>query len=76
MEKKFPLSFKLDYGTEVTVNQHGHHVYDFTLRRDDGTLRHFTINDEEEFTEEKEKALDFDQLNALRRFWLETRNEE
>ena len=76
MEKDFPLEFMLEDGTHVTVNKSGSHTYDFTLRDECKPARHFTVNDNEEFTEEKERRLDFDQLNALRRFWLETRNEE
>lgn len=76
MDKDFPLHFTLEDGTHVTVNKKGEHIYDFILKDEGQPERHFTVNDNEEFTEEKEKALDFDQLNALRRFWLETRNEE
>ncbi|HYO22252.1 MAG TPA: hypothetical protein VER36_07585 [Flavisolibacter sp.] len=77
MEKEFPLEFTLEDGTHVTVNRTSNHLYDFTFKDDDEAgARHFTYNDEEEFTTEKEKTLDFDQLNALRRFWLETRNDE
>lgn len=76
MEKQFPLHFTLENGTDVTVNKTGPHIYDFTLKDEGKTERHFIINDEEEFTEAKEQSLDFDQLNALRRFWLETRNED
>ena len=72
MHKEFPLEFNLDDGTHVVVNKIGEHLYDFTIRPDDGPERHFTLNAEEEFTEEKEKSLDFDELNALRRFWLVT----
>ena len=71
MVKSFPLEFTLDDGIHVVVKKAGEHVYDFTLRPKGGPERHFTVNDNEEFTEEKEQALDFDQLNALRRFWLE-----
>ncbi|RYF46646.1 MAG: hypothetical protein EOO38_13715, partial [Cytophagaceae bacterium] len=76
MDKEFPIEFTLEDGTHVTVTQNGNHLYDFTLKDEDQAPRHFTYNDEEVFTEEKEKSLDFDQLNALRRFWLETRSEE
>jgi hypothetical protein len=76
MRKDFPLEFNLDDGTHVVVRKAGNHLYDFTLKPGHGPERHFSVNDEEEFTDEKEKALDFDQLNALRRFWLETRDEE
>lgn len=76
MGKEFPLEFNLDNGTHVVINKNGKHLYNFTLTPDDGPARQFTMNDEEEYTEEKEKTLDFDELNALRRFWLLTRNEE
>jgi hypothetical protein len=76
MTPEYPLQFTLDDRTEVTVNRSGSHLYDFTLNPEQGAARHFTYNDEEEFTDEKEAALDFDQLNALRRFWLETRDED
>jgi hypothetical protein len=76
MEKEFPLEFTLEDGTHVTVSKKSENLYDFTLKDEGEPARHFTYNDEEVFTEEKEKALDFDQLNALRRFWLETRNED
>jgi len=76
MEKKFPMEFTLEDGTHVVIQKTDNHLYDFTLRDEDNGTRHLTHNDQEEFTDEKEKALDFDQLNALRRFWLETRNEE
>lgn len=76
MEKKFPMEFTLEDGTHVTVSKTGTHTYNFTLKDEGKPARHFTHNDEEEFTEEKEKTLDFDQLNALRRFWLQTRNED
>lgn len=73
MEKQFPLHYTLDDGIDVTVARTGNHLYDFTLTDKRKADRHFTYNDEETFTNEKEAALDFDQLNALRRFWLLTR---
>jgi hypothetical protein len=73
MHKDFPLEFTLEDGIHVVVNKISAHTYDFTLNSKERPSRHFTINDEEEFTEEKEKELDFDQLNALRTFWLKTR---
>lgn len=73
MAKEFPLDYSLEDGTAVTVNRAGTHRYDFTLQPEGGKARHFSYDDAEEFTDEKEAALDFDQLNALRRFWLLTR---
>jgi len=76
MEKQYPLEFTLEDGTEVVISKTSEHLYDFKLTDEEHGTRHFTYNDQEVFTDEKEKELDFDQLNALRRFWLETRNEE
>lgn len=76
MEKQYPLEFTLEDGTEVIINKTSEHLYDFKLTDEEHGTRHFTYNDQEVFTAEKEEELDFDQLNALRRFWLETRNEE
>ena len=75
MNKEYPLNFTLEDGTEVIVKKTSEHLYQFTLSDEEHGTRHFTYNDEEIFTDEKEKELDFDELNALRRFWLETRNE-
>lgn len=74
--KKYPIEFTLENGTHVIVNHTGDRIYDFSLRPEEGSESHFSYNDDEIFTEEKEKQLDFDQLNALRRFWLEQEKEE
>lgn len=76
MEKEFPLEFTLEDGTHVVVKKAGGNKYDFELKPEDGAARHFTIDGDEKFTDEKEKELNFDELNALRRFWLETRDAE
>lgn len=52
------------------------HAYEFTLLSDDSGERNFSYKDDVEFTDEMEDKLDFDQLNALRRFWLEQEKEE
>ena len=76
MKKNFPLHFTLENGTHVVVNHTPDHIYDFTLRPENGTENHFSYRDNETFTEDMERALNFDQLNALRRFWLEQEKEE
>ena len=76
MKKKFPLHFTLENGTHVGVNHTPDHIYDFTLRPERGADNHFSYRDDETFTEDMERSLDFDQLNALRRFWLEQEKEE
>lgn len=71
MAIEYPLEFTLENGTHVTVNRLKNKNYDFELKPEEGETRHFAYNDDETFTTEKEEKLDFDQLNALRRFWLE-----
>ncbi len=70
MSKHYPLKFTLEDGIHVEVNKTGNDTYDFILKPKEGPERHFTIVDgisKDKVTE----SLDFDQLNAVRRFWLE-----
>ena len=76
MKKRFPIQFTLDDGTHVVVNHQEPHRYDFTLLSEDNGERNFSYRDDITFTDEMEEKLDFDQLNALRRFWLEQEKEE
>ena len=76
MKKHFPLHFTLEDGTQVVVNHTADHLYEFTLKREEGADDHFSYRDDETFTDEKEATLDFDQLNAVRRFWLEQEKED
>lgn len=76
MKKEFPLHFTLEDGTRVVVNHTADRKYDFTLRTAEGTESHFSYDDNVTFTDDMEKSLDFDQLNALRRFWLEQEKEK
>ncbi len=71
MSLKFPIEYTLEDGIHVKVSQTGEGKYDFALRPDDGDESHFTYVDEGTKDEEWEKTLTFDQLNAVRRFWLE-----
>jgi hypothetical protein len=75
MRHSYPVEFTLDDGMHVVVSKAGIHVFDFEIEPAKGDRRHFFIDEEEEFTDQKEAELDFDQLNALRTFWLITRNE-
>ena len=70
MSKHFPLHFTLEDGVHVTVNKTGDNVYDFALTPKHGPERHFTFADDKP-QDEVIAAMDFDQLNAVRRFWLE-----
>lgn len=76
MKKNYPIEFTLENGTHVVVNHSGDKTYQFRLHSKEGGESNFSYKDDETFTEEKEEQLDFDQLNALRRFWLEQEKEE
>ncbi len=70
MSEHYPLTFTLEDGIHVVVNKTGNDTYDFTLTPKGGVQRHFTFV--EEIPRDKRiDSLDFDELNAVRRFWLE-----
>ena len=73
MPKHYPLSFTLEDGVHVTVNKTGDNIYDFTLTPKHAPERHFTFVDDRP-QDEVIATMDFDQLNAIRRFWLEQEN--
>lgn len=70
MSKHYPLHFTLEDGVHVTVNKTGNDTYDFTLTPKHGPERHFTFVDDKP-QDEVIANMDFDQLNAVRTFWLE-----
>ncbi len=70
MSKHYPLKFILEDGVHVEVDKTGDNTYDFILTPKNSTERRFTYVDE--IPRDKGiDSLDFDQLNAVRRFWLE-----
>ena len=70
MPIKYPFTFTLEDGIHVEVNATSENTYDFTLTPKHGEQKHFTFV--EEIPRDKGiDSLDFDELNALRRFWLE-----
>ena len=71
MSKQYPLRFTLEDGIKVVVNKTGNNTYDFTLDKH-GAASHFTYVNDGRPKSEIDAGLDFDQLNAVRRFWLET----
>lgn len=75
MSKHYPLRFTLEDGVHVEVNKAGDDTYDFMLGRKGRQDRHFTLIDTLS-KDEIEASMDFDQLNAVRRFWLERGNLE
>lgn len=70
MKKHYPIKFTLENGTHVVVEKTSNDTYDFTLRSEEGE-RHFTYVDDQRSKTEIDESLDFDQLNAVRRLWLE-----
>lgn len=72
MSTHFPLNYTLDNGTDVLVRQDGGGRYHFTLTDADGRSRQFTYVDGKRTKAEWDDTTDFEQLEALRRFWLET----
>jgi hypothetical protein len=72
----YPFEFTLENGTHVVVKKQDAHLYDFSMTPDEGAAKHFSYDDTVTFTSEMEEGLDFDQLNALRRFWLEREKDE
>jgi len=70
MAVKFPLNFSLENGVEVTITKMGQKSYDFKLQSEDGTVRQFMYSDDKSRNEWIE-SLEFDQLNAVRKLWLE-----
>ena len=69
MLKEYPIGFTLENGTHVIVNKTGPNTYDFTLEPTEGAPRHFTYRDDSTKAEIDE-TLDFEQLDAVRTFWL------
>lgn len=72
MSKRYPIEFTLEDDTHVIINKTGTNIYDFTLNPTEGPTHHFTYVEDDRPKAEVEQSLNFDELNALRRFWLET----
>lgn len=71
MTTQFPLEYKLENGTHVTVTDTGTGRYDFQMHDENGDSRNFTYVDGEHTKAEWDELLDYQQLEALRKFWLE-----
>jgi hypothetical protein len=72
MTKHFPLKFTLENGRHVLVEKTGSNIYNFTIKTEEGPARQFTYVDDGRTKAEAEVSLDFEEVDALRRFWLET----
>lgn len=74
MATHYPLSFTLESGTKVVVTKQDDDTYDFSLTPTHGTANSFTYRDGEHTKAEWDERLEFEQLDALREFWLKTGN--
>jgi hypothetical protein len=72
MTKHFPIEFDLENGSHVMVDKTGSNIFDFTIKPEEGPLRQFTYVDDGKTKTEAEASLEFEQVDALRKFWLET----
>jgi hypothetical protein len=70
MQQHYPLKYTLESGTVVVVTKADANSYNFSLTSTHGTSDNFTYIEDNRTRDEIEDALDFDQLNALRVFWL------
>jgi hypothetical protein len=74
MKERYPLEYILDSGTRVTIRKTGGNTYDFLLKPEEKPESRFTYIDDGRKKSEWDDTLEFEQLEALRKFWLE--NEE
>ncbi len=66
------MQFTLENGTNVTVGKQDNGSYHFSVTPTQGATQSFTYREGEHTKAEWDKLLDFDQLDALREFWLKT----
>lgn len=72
MATHFPLEFTLDTGTKVVIQKRESDTYDFTLTPKEGAAQSFVYREGEHTKAEWDALLEFEQLDALREFWLKT----
>jgi hypothetical protein len=72
MATHFPMEFTLESGTKVVVTKQDTGTYNFSLMPTHGLTNSFTYRDGEHTKAEWDALLEFEQLDALREFWLKT----
>jgi hypothetical protein len=72
MATHFPLHFTMENGTKVAVHKQDNGIFEFTLTPTHGAAQSFTYREGEHTKAEWDQLLAFDQLDALREFWLKT----
>lgn len=71
MATEFPLRFTLESGTQVSVKDEGAGQYLFLMHSETNGERQFLYREGAHTKAEWDEIADFEQLEALRRFWLE-----
>ena len=72
MIERFPVEYTLEGGTRVKVDKKGPDTYDFSLWSTEKKVESFTYIDDGRPKAEWDEKLQFEQLEALRTFWLMT----
>jgi hypothetical protein len=70
MIHNFPIEYTLESGTRVTINKESADTYDFFLKPIKKPAGQFTYVDDGRPKSAWDDSLDFEQLEALRKFWL------
>jgi hypothetical protein len=72
MSTHFPIEYTLESGTHVRVTKQDEDMYEFLLTPTDGPTDSFIYHEGEHTKAEWDAMLEFEQLDALREFWLKT----
>ena len=72
MATHFPLEYTLESGTAVVVTKEENGLFRFSLTPAEGPAQSFTYRENEHTKAEWDAMLEFEQLDALREFWLKT----
>ena len=72
MKEHYPMEYTLSSGTHVKVDKTGVNSYEFHLKHAHGAEEQFTYIDDDRPKTEWDERLEFEQLDALRTFWLKT----
>jgi hypothetical protein len=72
MATHFPMEFTLESGTHVRITKQEADAYEFVLTPTEGATDSFIYREGEHSKAEWDAMLEFEQLDALREFWLKT----
>lgn len=70
MIETFPIEYTLESGTHVTVDKRDDRTFEFKLRPTEEPANGFTYIQDDRSKSEWDDKLEFEQLEALRKFWL------